>query len=178
MSTFRIDNPREVIREIEDYLLLIRTYDRRIPPFTTDGTYNPSTRAAIEVLQDISSLPVTGAVDYATWLALVAWYRQLLTETERTEFLENELFDLRLGDTGHSVVVLQSQLGEFSKLYPNVIRPAVTGQFGLSTAEAVRALQRNYGTYADGVVTSALWNRMQRDYRAHKEVQRRQHLLA
>ena len=176
MNTYRIDKPKQVVRQIEDYLLLIRSYDKRIPEFVTDGTYNDTTRKAITALQEILSLSPTGVVDYETWQGLVNLYWQLLEENEQTVFLENEVFNLKLGDTGHSVVVLQSQLGEFSKYYPNVIRPAVTGQFGLSTAEAVRALQRNYGTYADGVVTSAFWNRMQRDYRAKKELHRRSHL--
>ena len=176
MNTYRIDKPTQVVRQIEDYLLLIRTYDKRIPIFTTDGTYNNSTRAAVTALQNILSITPSGIVDYDTWLGLTNWYWQLLEEHENTLFIENQAFDLKLGDSGHPVVVLQSQLGEFSKIYPNVIRPAVTGQFGLSTAEAVRALQRSYGTYADGIVTSAFWNRMQRDYRTKKELQRRNHL--
>ena len=176
MNTYRIDHPKQVVRQIEDYLSLIRSYDKRIPAFTADGTYNDSTRAAITILQNILSLSPSGIVDYATWQGLTNWYWQLLEDHEETEFLENDAFDLKLGDSGHPVVVLQSQLGEFSRLYPNVVRPAITGQFGLSTAEAIRALQRNYGTYADGIVTSSFWNRMQRDYRAQKELQRRSHL--
>ena len=79
---------------------------------------------------------------------------------------------MRLGDTGTAVIALQSILGEFARIYPAVVRPAVTGQFGLATADAVRALQRSYGRYADGIVTAELWERMLRDYASQKEWER------
>ncbi|MBQ4324762.1 MAG: peptidoglycan-binding protein [Clostridia bacterium] len=175
---YRIDAPREVISEIQRYLLQVAYSDTRIPKVTVSGDYTPLTREAVTVFQGTKNLPETGQVDYATWQALYAAYLAALSEGERSVFLEEEWFDLRLGDTGHGVVVLQSRLGELARIYPSLTAPAVTGQYGLATAEAVRALQRGYGEYADGVVSVALWNRMERDYRGRKLFDRYAHIFS
>ncbi len=170
--TYRIDDPKQVIKEIQKVLLDIAHRDERIPKVTASGTYSPLTRQAVTAFQSTQGLPTTGLVDSATWYALYRVWNAMKEEEQTTIFLENQLFDLRLGDVGHGVTVLQSLLGEFSMLYPAVMRPAITGQFGLTTAEAVRAVQRAYGVYADGIVTPILWNRMQRDYRSKREAQK------
>ena len=174
---YRIDNPQEVIREIQRYLLTVAYSNCQIPKVTLSGEYTTTTRQAVTAFQKSKGLSQTGVVDYITWVALYDAYRTALLAEEETVFLEEEWFDMRLGDTGSAVIVLQSRLGDLSKVYPSVSRPAVTGQFGLATAEAVRAVQRSYGDYADGVVSRALWNQMDRDTHARKLFERYSHIF-
>ena len=175
---YRIDIPRQVVAEIQRYLLRVAYSNDRIPKITVSGDYSPATRAAVSAFQEVSALPVTGEVDFATWQSLYSAFLLARAKEEKSVFLEEEWFDMRLGDTGHGVVVLQSRLGEFSRIYPTVISPSVTGQYGLATAEAVRAIQRSYGEYADGIVTLPLWNRMDRDYRSRNYLARYAHIFS
>lgn len=168
---YNIDDPAQVIRQVQTYLLEVAYDDPRVPKIAIDGIYDDATRNAVSAFQKIAGLPETGIVDFITWTVLYEYALRAAKKHEESIFLDEGAFDIRLGDLGHPVIVLQSLLGEFSKLYPNVPRPAVTGQFGLTTADAVRAMQRNYGEYADGLVTIALWNRMLRDYRANKRLE-------
>ena len=68
---------------------------------------------------------------------------------------------LRLGDTGNSVLVLQSALNRVSRSYPAIpkIWP-VTGVFGPPTEEAVRQFQRIFNLTVDGVVGKATWYKL------------------
>lgn len=173
MTRYRIDDEKAPVREIQRFLLELAYANPEIPKVTMDGIYGDLTRDAVKAFQKNEELPETGIVDYPTWQRLYARRQEARNiRTAETAFPHTSEFDLRLGDTGSAVIALQAILGEFARIYPAVIRPAVTGQFGLATADAVRALQRNYGRYADGIVTAELWNRMLRDYASKKEWER------
>ena len=167
MRRFRIDEEREPVKEVQTYLLELAYADPRIPKVVINGHYGENTRNAVRAFQGIEEIEETGIVDFTTWEILFQRYaEQNKARTEETPLPHVSEFNLRLGDTGYAVIILQSLLTEFSRIYPAVTRPAVTGQFGLATADAVRALERTYGRYADGIVTADLWNHMLRDYLA------------
>ena len=169
MRRYRIDNDVEPIREVQRYLLEVAHTDERVPKVTIDGHYGDTTRSAVRAFQQTEGMEETGVVDFATWGSLFRRHAEIRGAREETSsFPYTDDFDLHLGDTGVAVIVLQALLTEFAVIYPNVVRPAVTGQYGLATADAVRAMQRNYGLWADGIVTVELWNRMLRDYDAKR----------
>ncbi len=172
MRRYRIDNETEPVREIQTYLLEMAYADDRIPKVTIDGHYGDTTRDAVKAFQRTEGMDETGIVDFETWVLLHS--RHSTAQTARTEtsaFPFTSDFDLHLGETGLAVIVLQALLAEFASIYPNVVRPAITGQFGLTTADAVRSVQRNYGLRADGTVSVGLWNRMTRDYESKRKVE-------
>lgn len=165
MRRYRIDNETDPVREIQRYLLEVAHNDERVPKVTIDGHYGDTTRSAVRAFQSTEGMEETGVVDRATWDSLYQRHTDIWdTRQEVSSFPHTDDFDLHLGDTGVAVIVLQALLTEFAGIYPNVVRPAVTGQYGLATADAVRSVQRNYGLRADGIVTVELWNRMLRDY--------------
>lgn len=172
MRRYHIDNETEPVREIQTYLLEVAHTDDRIPKVTIDGHYGDTTRDAVKAFQSIEGISKTGIVDFETWVLLHS--RHSAAQTARTEgsaFPFTSDFDLHLGETGIAVIVLQALLAELASVYPNVVRPAITGQFGLTTADAVRSIQRNYGLRADGTVSVGLWNRMVRDYESKRTVE-------
>ena len=172
MRRYRIDNDAEPIREVQRYLLEVAHTDERVPKVTIDGHYGDTTRDAVKAFQETEGITETGIVDFETWVLL--HNRHSAAQTARTEgsaFPFTSDFDLHLGETGIAVIVLQALLAEFASVYPNVVRPAITGQFGLTTADAVRSIQRNYGLRADGTVSVGLWNRMGRDYESKRKVE-------
>lgn len=169
MRRYRIDDEREPIKELQRYLLTLAYLHEEIPKVTIDGFYGETTREAVKVFQRMEDVEESGIVDLETWDLLYTRYREATVGEElASAFPHPSDFPLHLGETGIAVIVLQALLTDLSYAYPNVLRPAVTGQFGLTTADAVRALQRNYGRYADGVVDLALWARMIRDYQARR----------
>lgn len=169
MRRYRIDNDAEPVREIQRYLLEVAHVDDRIPKVTIDGHYGDTTRNAVKAFQNTEGMEETGIVDFLTWGSLYQRHTDIRGSREEvSDFPHSDDFDLHLGDTGVAVVVLQALLTEFAAIYPNVVRPAITGQYGLATADAVRVMQRNYGLWADGIVSVTLWNRMLRDYDAKR----------
>ena len=64
--------------------------------------------------------------------------------------------DLRLGDSGEGVMLLQVRLYGLG-----ILRDFPDGAFGLSTENAVRQLQAQLGLDNDGVVGSATWQAVQ-----------------
>ena len=172
MRRYRIDNETEPVREIQTYLLEVAHTDDRIPKVTIDGHYGDTTRDAVKTFQTIEGIDETGIVDFETWVLLHRRHSEAQTaRKEASAFPFASDFDLHLGDTGIAVIVLQALLAEFASIYPNVVRPAITGQFGLTTADAVRSIQRNYGLRADGTVSVGLWNRMTRDYQSKRKAE-------
>lgn len=172
MRRYRIDNETEPVREIQAYLLEVAHADDRVPKVTIDGHYGDTTRDAVKAFQNTEGMEETGIVDFATWVSLHQRHADIRNARfEGSSFPYTADFDLHLGETGIAVIVLQALLAEFAAIYPNVVRPAITGQFGLATADAVRAMQRNYGLWADGVVSVGLWNRMVRDYDAKRTLE-------
>ena len=74
---------------------------------------------------------------------------------------------LRRGDTGGNVDFLQRQLNAIARNFPAVTPiPAVTGNFGAFTENAVRTFQKQFGLAQDGVVGKATWYEISRVYAA------------
>ncbi len=173
---YSIENDEEAIREIQHYLLSV-TPNEENNGITRHGNYDTATADAVRAFQTREGLHADGIVDLPTWNLLYQRHSESDTSREIPCIPEKDLFDIQLGDTGYHIIILQTLLGKFSSVYPNVMRPAVTGQFGLTTADAVRALQRNYGVYADGIVTIPLWNRMLRDNLSKKQIVQYRHIF-
>ncbi len=173
---YNIENEENAVRQIQHYLLNV-TPDKTNDGITRNGIYDTATENAVRAFQKKEGLNIDGIVDLPTWDLL--WQRHL--EAERSNeipvFPEVGVFDMQIGDSGYHIVMLQTLLGEFSLIYPNTPRPAITGQFGLTTADAVRAMQRNYGFYADGIVTIPLWNLMLKDHRSKKQLSQYNHIF-
>ncbi len=171
---YDLNNETEAIREVQRYLLSV-TPEESNNGITRHGKYDDNTEAAVRAFQISEGLEETGIVDYDTWNLLYA--RHLDQQDMDICLPEIALFDMQLGDIGYHILLLQTLLGELAAVYPNVTRPALTGQFGLTTADAVRAMQRNYGRVTDGTVSSALWNFMLRDNLSKKQITQYLHIF-
>ncbi len=173
---YNIENEEEIIQEIQRYLLAV-TPGEENNGITIHGSYDAVTENGVRAFQRREGLEENGIVDFVTWTLLYERYLETQEGLVTPCIPDPVLFDFQLGDSGYHIILLQTLLGEFSSIYPNVIRPAITGQFGLTTADAVRALQRNYGRYADGIVTQTLWSFMIRDYFSKKMLRQYSHIF-
>lgn len=73
---------------------------------------------------------------------------------------------LRVGSTGPTVVVVQTELNRIAQNYPAVPQVATDGIYGSATENAVRRFQEIFGLDADGVVGNATWYQLVRLYTA------------
>lgn len=73
-SDLTVGSSGDKVRQMQEQLARIaRTYSA-IPVISADGSYGPSTEAAVEEFQSVFHLPVTGVVDFATWYKISEIY--------------------------------------------------------------------------------------------------------
>jgi len=103
-----------------------------------DGVFGKQTEDAVKALQTLSGLDADGIVGPITWLNI--------DEADQSEPL------LKSGSKGLPVRRLQKrmQLAGFAI-------PEVNGRFGPKTEAAVKALQKQAGLAADGIVGPKAW---------------------
>ena len=62
------------VRQMQEEINVIAGAYPAIPKVTVDGIYGPATAAAVEKIQSVFGLPVTGVVDYKTWYKISEIY--------------------------------------------------------------------------------------------------------
>ena len=138
------------------------------PPF---GIFSFDTEEAVKEFQRAFSLAPDGVVGNATWYTV----QQIYNSVKRLNDLNSEgltLSDvtqqfpgvLRQGDNNIGVSALQYYLSYLSNFYNTIPRVSVDGIFGQSTADAVRAAQKEFGLEVDGVVGENTWRAIYNAY--------------
>lgn len=134
------------------------------PPF---GIFSFDTEEAVKEFQKVFNLTPDGIVGRTTWYTV----QQIYNSVKRLNDLDSEglsLADvtkqfpgvLRQGDSNVGVSALQYYLSYLSEFYSSFPRVSIDGIFGASTAEAVRAAQREFGLTPDGIVGEDTWKRI------------------
>ena len=137
-----------------------------------DGIFDTNTENAVRKFQEIFNMPVTGAVDRATWYRILYIYNgvkslnELVSEGLLYEDVEKQFSDtLEIGSSGIEVEILQYYLRFISAFEDTVPRIAVSGNFDEATASALRAFQTNYGLQPTGVSDIVTWEELYDVYR-------------
>lgn len=157
------------VRLLQYFLAIAGEYYDALPRWSAaqlDGIFGPQTRSAVEAYQRMLGLPVTGAVDRATWNALVSTYRSVLLVQPEQEWLGlfvglPEVF-LVTGMRGDAVRRAQELINIIARGYPEVPAVAVDGIFGRATESAVSVIQTLLGLPATGAVGPLTWEGMAR----------------
>ena len=118
-------------------------------------------------------MPVTGVVDKATWYRIKRYYNGVKQLSELTSegitVVEASLPyapELSAGMEGISVRTLQYYMDVIAYLNPELDPIAVNSVFDPATVQAVENFQRFYGLPVTGKANAALWNILNREYRA------------
>ena len=130
----------------------------------TDGIFANDTDAAVRRFQEVFELPVDGVIGKNTWYTI----QNIYIGVKRLNDLDSEGITLeevtkqypgalREGSRGNGVRNLQYFLSYLSSFYDTIPSVTVDGNFGPSTASAVRALQSTFGLEPDGVVGETTW---------------------
>ena len=160
-NVLRLGDSGVGVRTIQYYLAFLGFFLPQLPPIAITGTFDEATRDAVYAFQSTSGLTVDGIVGRDTWNALQDDYDALIRELpqEYQQFL-SEIYPGRFlvqGDTGQSVVQLQTNLRRISQSDSAIPSVTVTGVFDAATTAAVRAMQRQLGLDQNGAVGPILW---------------------
>ena len=150
------------VRNVQYLLSYLAEFYNTIPPIAIDGIFGPATAAAVRAFQSEFDLPVTGAVNFATWDVLYRTYLGFLA-TIPFEYIEGNILPypgvpLRLGSQDDSVRVLQEYLSFISTHIDEIPAVSPTGYFGEQTQTSVLAAQAFLGLLQNGTVGSVTWN--------------------
>lgn len=137
--------------------------------YPTDGVFGPETEEAVKAFQEIFNLTQDGIVGNSTWYSVQRIYAsvkrlsELNTEGIRWEEISTQYpSELKEGDSGIGVRVIQYFLSYVANFVDTVQSTAVDGSFGPSTTASLRSFQRTYGLeqtgVADAVTYQTLYN--------------------
>ena len=171
-TALRLGSSGQGVRTIQTQLNRISRDYPLIPKITSvDGVFGIETENAVRRFQEIFNLTVDGIIGKATWYKIksifVAVSRLGALDSEGIRLADvskNFVTEVRLGDTGNPVRVIQyylSVIGVYNNAIPQV---SIDGVFGNATESAVRSFQRAYGLAETGVVDEATWNRLNDAY--------------
>ncbi len=144
------------------------------------GVFDEATRESVRTFQEIFGLTPDGVVGKATWYQLVRLYVAVTDLAELVSQGQNFYSvrfaytgPLREGDRGGSVRVLQYMLAILAEFDNSLTPVRVDGDFGPTTARAVRQYQSNNGLTTDGVVGERTWESIYRSFAAAERDLRR-----
>ena len=150
------------VRELQQYLRVIRRERDGETDVPIDGRFGPLTTNAVRKSQEESGLSVNGEVDRATWEAIFAdaqriiYLRALPTPVQGFAMGQPPL---RVGDQNDSVRFLQVMLSALAVRFVNL--PAgetISGLYSDTTATAVQILQQQAGLTSNGIVDKPTWD--------------------
>ncbi len=168
----RIGSTGDAVKRIQISLNRIGKNYPAIPKIAfPDGIFDIQTENAVREFQKIFNLTQDGIVGKATWYRIA----QIFAGVKRLSELNSEAIspailnqqfkqDLRPGDTGEDVEVLQyyiNFIAEFNNFIPTI---DADGFYGENTAQAVRAFQQSVGLPQTGIVDETTWNALFSSY--------------
>lgn len=147
-----------LLQSLIDYISI---FYPSVPSVAKDGIFGSATEDAVRQFQKTFGLTENGTVTPLIWNALYQVYINIINSV--TPSLPNQGFpgvDLRRGDTGENVRLMQSYLNEISRRYPSIPLVSVDGVFGGDTEQAVLAFQRAVRLNPTGVIDVSTWQRI------------------
>jgi len=150
------------VRNLQYFLSYLSQFYDTIPPIPIDGSFGPTTKAAVEAAQRTFGLSPDGIVGEQTWYAITNAYLGIVN-TIPVEYVEGVAIPyggipLRIGSESESVRLLQQYLNYIAQSYPEIPMVEPTGYFGPRTQESVIAFQSQFGLNPNGLVASTTWN--------------------
>lgn len=171
-TPLRIGSTGDAVKRMQISLNRISKNYPAIPKIAyPDGIFDVETENAVKEFQRIFNLTQDGIIGKSTWYKIV----YLFSGVKRLSELDAELVrlsnlssqfktDLRAGDSGSEVQILQYYLNfiaEFNNFIPEI---APDGIYGTQTTNAVNAFQQSVGLPQTGIVDETTWNAIYSSY--------------
>ena len=162
-QTLRTGDSGNSVRVLQYYLAYVAQFIDTVPTVAIDGSFGPSTEAAVRAFQRTYGLTEDGVVGELTWDALYNAYLGFVASIplvyQEGVTLPFPGIILKVGSEGEDVRVLQNYLNYIGRTYPSIPTVSVTGFFGTATAAAVNAFTEQFGITANpSTVNSVVWD--------------------
>lgn len=162
----RLGSSGEDVRTLKRQLNRIgQNYPGVKPYLELTDFFDVNMETAVKNFQKIFNLTPDGIVGKSTWYKIKSIFNGVkgLAELETEGLTQSEVDriyskELRLGDTGPQVKIIQYYLSVLAYFDENLPMPSGTGTFDEKTQRAVREFQDQQGLTVDGVVGRETWN--------------------
>lgn len=155
------------IRSLQTMLRVIAENDPAHERIIPDGIYGPETVKAINTLQRLHGLPVTGVADNRTWDTVAELYEQALIQQDEAyplHIILNPGQVIRRGERHPHLYLVQSMLIVLSRMYESIGMPEVTGILDAATADALASFQSLSGLPMTGSLDKHTWKHLVLQY--------------
>ncbi len=164
---YRQENTAAAIERIQDYLYEIYQNGGISNPTVRDGIYGEQTRTAVIEFQNRNGLEANGIVDLETFDALRASATAYKEKNEQDEYLYSQNgYPLRFGTSGADVDVLHALLRSISEYRRDLPPIPRSSYYSNETENAVRYMERVFLMNESGIVSAALFKRLENDLEA------------
>ncbi len=160
-STISVGDTGNLVLLLQSLLDYISVFYPTVPSVEKDSVFGSATENAVRQFQTTFGLTETGSVTPLVWNALYQVYLNIINSI--TPSLPNQGFpgrDLRRGDSGENVKLMQTYLNVISRRYNTISPVTVDGIFGQDTENAVIEFQRAVRLNPTGVIDVSTWERI------------------
>lgn len=146
-----------LLQSLIDYISL---FYPTVPAVTKDSLFGRNTEDSVKQFQKTFGLTESGVVTPLVWNALYQVYLNIIKSI--TPSLPNQGFtgDLKRGDSGESVRLLQTYLNTVARRYPGISPVSEDGFYGSDTENSVLEFQRALRLNPTGVTDVSTWERL------------------
>lgn len=166
---------KNYIRELQSYLRRIALENGELPELAIDGIYDPHTRDAVALFQQLYGLPVTGITDRLTWDAIYSEFMRV-SGAPQYQLPANYINGfpspdkiLSVGDVGDEVAFLEIMINALAESYLNIPSVERNGVYDAQKAASISELQRLARLPINGMADKATWNSLVREYNLMRE---------
>ncbi len=153
------------VRKLQAMLNCLGRVYPQLPALAEDGEFGERTLEAVMIFQRDFGLPVTGAVNGATWDAL-HWHFRRLHPCRGGVCLPVLEATAAVGERSDAVRVAQSVLGRLEGVLAGIEGVERDGQLHGATARALRAVQQGAGLPETGALDQGTWRALSLLFRA------------
>ncbi len=158
------------VRALQTMLRTIYSGVPKVRQLIPDGVYGKETQEVVSNFQREQVLPITGAVDHESWIAIVDAFRDAQVRKGPAEALYIVLQPeqvIRQGEENIHLYLIQGMLAALARFYEDAPPPApATGFHDGQTANSVRWLQDRSGIPVNGDIDRHTWRHLTHLYRS------------
>lgn len=166
---YQNDDRRAAVMHIQQLLRTIEIARKEQVTVPIDGIYGSDTARAVSKFQKENGLPVTGSVDKGTYDLLYA--KAIEADLAESDPLPIYLFErgrtVQLGEKSDFVLLLRGLLNALTVAYDSFAPLSLINEFNTEMENAVKAFQMQNSLRPTGVIDTATWNAIVRNYDKH-----------
>lgn len=147
-----------LLQSLIDYISI---FYPSVPSVTKDSIFGQATQDAVIQFQSTFGMMQNGIVTPLVWNAMYQVYLNIINSV--TPSLPNQGFpgkDLRRGDSGENVKLMQTYLNVIARRYPSIPLVTADGIYGSDTENAVLSFQRAVRLNPTGIIDVSTWERI------------------